>query len=219
MAVASRSLSRSAERGCAVEVENRPVLDVAGLPSVAFGQRNTTWLANVFFMMIEGTMFALVLATYFYLRTRTTNWPPGHYPPALTFGITNTILLVMSIIPARIAQTAAPKANRSAARLGLILLAVFGIAIIGVRIFEFATLNCKWSDDAYASAIWVLLGLHSGHLVTDWIETLIMIAISFTDKFEGTRLADVAINSDYWYFVVGSGLIVNFVIYATTRFL
>jgi hypothetical protein len=43
--------------------------------------------------------------------------------------------------------------------------------------------------------------------------------MSFTDKMEGMRLADVAINSDYWYFVVISGFIVDFVIYGTTRFL
>ena len=45
------------------------------------------------------------------------------------------------------------------------------------------------------------------------------LAISFTPKMEGTRLADAAINSDYWYFVVVTGLIVDLLIYGTTRFL
>ncbi|PYV78435.1 MAG: cytochrome C oxidase subunit III, partial [Acidobacteria bacterium] len=53
------------------KVRERPVLDVSGLPSVAFGRSNTSWLANVFYMTIEGTMFALLFASYFYLRTRT----------------------------------------------------------------------------------------------------------------------------------------------------
>jgi len=51
------------------------------------------------------------------------------------------------------------------------------------------------------------------------IETLVLLAISFTPKMEGTRLADAAINSDYWYFVVVTGLIVDLLIYGTTRFL
>ena len=43
------------------------MLDVSGLPSVAFGHRNTSWLANVFYMAIEGhEMFALMFAAYFY---------------------------------------------------------------------------------------------------------------------------------------------------------
>ena len=43
--------------------------------------------------------------------------------------------------------------------------------------------------------------------------------MSFTPKMEGTRLADAAINSDYWYFVVVTGLMVDLLIYGTTRFL
>jgi hypothetical protein len=56
-------------------------------------------------------------------------------------------------------------------------------------------------------------------LVTEFIETLVLMVLSFTDKMEGMRLADVAINSDYWYFVVISGFLVDFVIYGTTRFM
>jgi hypothetical protein len=61
--------------------------------------------------------------------------------------------------------------------------------------------------------------MHSGHLATELIETLALLAISFTSKMEGTRLADAAINSDYWYFVVITGWMVDFLIYGTTRFL
>jgi heme/copper-type cytochrome/quinol oxidase subunit 3 len=61
--------------------------------------------------------------------------------------------------------------------------------------------------------------MHTGHVITDLIETLVLLAISLTPKMEGTRLADAAINSDYWYFVVITGLIVDFLIYGTTRFL
>ena len=66
------------------QVRERPVLDVSGLPSVAFGKSNTTWFANVLYMTIEGTMFALLFASYFYLRTRTDSWPPIQSPPLLT---------------------------------------------------------------------------------------------------------------------------------------
>jgi cytochrome c oxidase subunit III len=195
------------------------VIDVSGLPSVAFGRKNVTWLANVFYMMIEGTMFALVLASYFYLRTRTTDWPPVNLPPDLRFGIINSVLFVISVWPAHWVKVKAPQRDVPAVRLGLIILALFGVVCIAVRVFEFVHINCRWSDNAYASIVWALLGLHSGHLATEWIETMVLLGVSFTDKMEGTRLADAAINSDYWYFVVGSGIIVNFVIYGATRLL
>ena len=194
-------------------------LDVSDLPSVAFGRRNTTWLANVFYMTIEGTMFALIFATYYYLRTRSTNWPTGHLPPALTYGIPSALVFLLSVIPARWVQNAAPRGNRTAIRRGLALLAAFAVAATILRIFEFTALNCRWTDDGYSSTVWVIIGLHSGHLVTELIETLVLLAVSFTPQMEGTRLADAAINSDYWYFVVISGLISDFLIYGTTRFL
>jgi len=198
----------------------RPLtLDVSGLPTVAFGHRNTTWLANIFYMAIEGMMFALMFATFFYLRTRSTEWPPGHLPPALRYGATNAVIFVASVIPAWFVKKFAPECNRRAVRNGLLALSLFAFAATIVRILEFTALNCRWTDNAYASTVWVLIGLHSGHLVTELIETVVLLAISFTPKMEGTRLADAAINSDYWYFVVGTGLIVDLLIYGTTRFL
>jgi cytochrome c oxidase subunit 3 len=194
-------------------------LDVSGLPSVAFGHRNTTWLANVFYMAIEGMMFALMFATYFYLRTRSTNWPPGHLPPAFTYGAVNAAVFAFSIIPAWWVRRRAPDGDRRAVRNGLLVLSFFALAATALRVFEFTALNCQWTDDAYSSTVWVLIGMHSGHLATELIETLVLLAISFTPKMEGTRLADAAINSDYWYFVVVTGLIVDLLIYGTTRFL
>ena len=196
----------------------RPLtLDVSDLPSVAFGRSNTTWLANIFYMAIEGTMFALIFASYFYLRTRVQEWPPGHFAPDLRYGVANAIVFGLSVIPARWVQKLAPSGNRRAIRNGLALLAAFAVVATIIRVFEFTTLNCRWSDDAYSSTLWVLMGLHAGHLVTELIETLVILAVAFTPKMEGTRLADAAINSDYWYFVVVTALL-NFVfIYVLPR--
>lgn len=198
----------------------RPLkLDVSDLPSVAFGPSNTTWFANLLYMTIEGTMFALMWASYFYLRTRVQEWPPGHLAPDLRYGVASAVILLISVIPALWVQKRAPLADRAAIRIGLIVLAAFALLATLVRVFEFTTLNCRWSDDAYSSTLWVLIGMHSGHLVTELIETLVILAIAFTPKMEGTRLADAAINSDYWYFVVITGLINFFFIYVFPRVL
>jgi heme/copper-type cytochrome/quinol oxidase subunit 3 len=201
------------------QVRERPVIDVSGLPSVAFGQSNTTWLANVFYMMIEGTMFALLFASYFYLRTRTDSWPPIQLPPNLSFGLINGIVFLLSIIPARYAQKVAPTGDRGRIRLALAGLAAFAVINMILRGFELANLNCRWYDNAYGSIMWSLIGLHTGHLITEFIETATILGVAFTRKMEGTRLADVAINSDYWYFVVVTAVLMDFIIYGTTRFL
>ena len=202
------------------EREKREGLDVSRLPVLVFGHRNVSWLANVLFMLIEGTMFALVIASYFYLRTRSVDWPPGRQiPPTPWLGLANVLVLLASIVPARWVQLQAEARQREKMRLGLLILALFGIASLVLRVFEFPALHCRWTDNAYASVIWILLGMHTGHLITDTIETAVLLAISSTDKMHGSRFADPAINSDYWYFVVGSGVLVAFVIYGTTHFL
>lgn len=201
------------------QMRERPVLDVSGLPSVAFGKSNTTWLANVFYMMIEGTMFALLFASYFYLRTRASDWPPIQSPPNLSFGVINGVIFLVSIIPARDAQNVAPTGDRRRIRLALVALAAVAVLNMILRGFELANLNCRWYDNAYGSIVWSLIGLHTGHLITEFIETVSILGIAFTPKMEGTRLADVAINSDYWYFVVVTAVLVDFVIYGATRLL
>jgi cytochrome c oxidase subunit 3 len=199
---------------------SRPVINVSHLPSVVFGPTNVSWLGNVFYMTIEGMIFVLTIAAYFYLRTRSTSWPPApQIPPSLKYGVVSSILFAISVIPAWWAQAAASARDKIKIRIALAVLALFGVALIVVRVFEFTALNCRWTDNAYASSIWILLGLHSGHLATEWFETTALHVLSFTNKMEGTRIPDVAINSDYWYFVVITGFISDFIIYGTTRFI
>ena len=45
-------------------------LDVAGLPTVVFGHRSLMWWGTLGVMAIEGTVFALAVMAYFYLRTQ-----------------------------------------------------------------------------------------------------------------------------------------------------
>jgi cytochrome c oxidase subunit 3 len=194
-----------------------PVLDVSGLPNIVFRSRNPIWWGNVFYMLIEGAMFAMVVASYFYLRTRSTDWPPGVNPPYLGWGVANGILLLVSIVPARWIQLRARAGDLENTRLGLIILSGFGVASIVLRCFEFAHLNCRWDSNAYGSMIWTLIGLHSGHLLTEFIETLLMLAFTLSSTMEAKRFPDIDVSSDYWYFVVFWAVVMNFIIYGTTR--
>jgi len=200
--------------------ERRTVLDVSALPSIAFGYRNVSWLGNVLYMTIEGTMFALLFATFFYLKTRSPHWPPsGFIPPTLGAGMLSACLFAISLGPAIWTKRRAFQQSRSSIQVGLALMAIIGSALIVVRGFEFASLNCRWTDNAYASCLWILLGIHTGHLITEWFETLVLLAISSTSHMHGIRFADAAVNSDYWYFVVLTAFAIQIVLYGTTRWL
>jgi heme/copper-type cytochrome/quinol oxidase subunit 3 len=200
-------------------VIHRRELHVGNLPTVVFGHRSLIWWGTIGMMAIEGTMFAIVIASYFYLRTRISDWPPGVMPPALIYGALNTVVYLVSVIPNQWTKSAAEKGDRGKVQVGLVVMTLIGVMNIVLRGFEFTALNCQWDANAYASIVWMLLGLHTVHLLTDWVDTVVLMVLFFTGPMDGKRYMDASENSDYWYFVVITWLPIWFVIYIAPRLL
>ena len=80
-----------------------------------------------------------------------------------------------------------------------------------------AALNTRWDSNAYGSVVWLLLGLHTTHIVTDLIDTLVLTVLFFTGPLDGKRYVDVSENSFYWYFVVATWIPMYLVIYWGAR--
>ena len=68
-----------------------------------------------------------------------------------------------------------------------------------------------------ALVVWLLMGLHTAHLLIDTVDTLVLAVLMHTGPLEGKRFADVSENAVYWYFVVLSWLPIYFVIYWAPR--
>ena len=194
------------------------MIDVAALPPGAFGYRSLMWWGTMGMVLIEGTAFALAIASYFYLATRAPHWPPqGDAPPSLVWGTLNTIVLLISGVPNQLAKQAAERIDLRATRIWLTVCLLFGIAFNAIRVMEFATLNVLWSRDAYGSIVWMLLGLHTTHIVTDVLDTAVLTALIFIGPVEERRFVDVSENSLYWYFVVFAWLPIYGVLYWVPR--
>ena len=198
-------------------MNGRRTLDVSRLAPGAFGHRSILWWGTMGIVLIEGTMFALSIGAYFYLRSRSETWPPNLPPPDLRWGTLNTLLLLGSAIPNELAKRAAEKIDLAAVRLWLVVCLVFGVGFNVVRVLEFATLNCLWNTNAYGSIVWFLLGMHTIHISTDVIDTGVLTALMFTGPIEEKRFVDVSENAMYWYFVVFVWLPVYGVIYWAPR--
>jgi cytochrome c oxidase subunit 3 len=196
---------------------NRPVLDVSGLPSIVFGQRSILWWATMCLVCIEGAAFVMALVGYYYLRTRTNDWPPGVDNPSLLWGTLNLALFLLSCVPNYWLKKIAKTGNLRKVQLGLVIISLVAIVGIVFRFLEFPALHCRWDANGYASIVWFLLGMHTFHLLTDAGDTFVLTALMFTDKVEGRRYMDVSENADYWYFVVFSWLPVWFTIYIAPR--
>jgi len=196
----------------------RPAIDVSGLPAGAFGARSVMWWGTMGIVLIEGTVFALAVGSYFFLRTRTAHWPPGGVAaPDLLWGTVNTGVMLASLIPNELAKHAAERVDLRGVRVWLVACLLFGVGFNAVRVLEFMHLNVSWDHDAYGSIVWLLLGLHTTHIVTDFLDSAVLTVLMFTGPIEERRFIDVEENAVYWYFVVLAWLPIYGVIYWAPR--
>jgi heme/copper-type cytochrome/quinol oxidase subunit 3 len=196
---------------------SRPVIDVASLPEFGFGHRSLMWWSTMGVIAIEGTAFALMIVNYLYLKGRAPHWPPGVFPPSLLWGTLNTVVLLASAVPNQLAKNASERLDLRRTQLWLVVGIVFAVAFNVIRIFEFRSLNVWWDTNAYGSAVWTLLGLHTTHILTDLLDTIVLTVLMFTGPISQTRFVDVSENAFYWYFVVLSWLPIYALIYFAPR--
>jgi heme/copper-type cytochrome/quinol oxidase subunit 3 len=193
-------------------------LDVSSLPPGAFGSRSVTFWGTLGIVIIEGTVFALAIGAYFYLVTRFPAWPPhGVAPPDLLWGTVNTLVLLASLLPNELARRAGERVDLGRVRMWMVVALLFAAAFNVVRVYEFMHLNVNWDHDAYGSIVWLLLGLHTTHIVTDFLDSTVLAVLMFVGPVEEHRFVDVEENAVYWYFVVLTWLPIYGVIYWAPR--
>jgi heme/copper-type cytochrome/quinol oxidase subunit 3 len=184
-------------------MKSRVVADLAALPSHGQGSASVTWWGTWAFMLIEGTGFALGIAVYLYLLSIAPDWPLRAPVPDLRPGTIITVLLIASLIPNHVIATWAKQQKLRHVQVGIVMMTASGIAPLVVRAFEFPALGISWDSNAYGSVVWLLLGLHTTHLITDLVDTLVLAVIMFTRHGDnGRRFGDIEDNAMYWNFVV-----------------
>ena len=183
------------------------VLDVSELPHGRMDSRALIWWGNLSMMTIEGTVFALAFAVFIYLRMNALDWPPATVPkPDMLLPLIDLALLVLSGIPALYTDAAAKREDLTGVRIGMTTFIAMGIAFITIRFFILANLGYKWSDHAFGSIVWVVIGMHLFHCITASGENLlILIYLSFKPATK-KRFLDVRCAAVYWYFVILSWL-------------
>jgi cytochrome c oxidase subunit III len=200
------------------EAAAAPTIDVGALPPGAFGSRSLMWWGTMGIVVIEGTAFALAIGMYFFLRTRMPAWPPGGVAaPDLRWGTINLIVLLVSLVPNELTKRAGERIDLRGVRIWIVVCLAFGLVFNAVRVFEFMHLNVRWDHDAYGSVVWLLLGLHTTHIVTDFLDSAVLTVLMFTGPIEERRFVDVEENAVYWYFVVLAWLPIYGVIYWAPR--
>jgi cytochrome c oxidase subunit III len=201
-------------------MRRRADVDVSRLPEFAFGSRAVTWWAVWGFLAIEGTMLALCFVTYFYLRDRVPDWPPPPTPtPDLGIPTINLFIILLSALPMYLLSRAARRLNVWAVRRWHIVCDLIGIVFITLRFFEFKALNVYWDTNAYGSILWTIIVIHTFHLLSEVVETIVVTVLLYLGHTEPKYLVDATDNALYWYFIVLIWIPCYALIFLAPRFL
>ncbi|WP_134496626.1 cytochrome c oxidase subunit 3 [Microvirga pakistanensis] len=198
-------------------MKHRPVQDVSSLPDLAFGPRMTTWWGTLGFCAVEGAGFAMAIGAYLYLVFINGQWPLSAPPPDLLWSGVFTLLLLASLWPNHLAGKGAKAQDLPKVRRTLVIMSLSGVALLGIRVFEFYGLHVRWDQNAYGSIVWLLLGLHTLHVLTDLGDTIVLTVLMFTRHGRGKRFSDVEDNAFYWNFVVITWLPIYVLLYWLPR--
>jgi cytochrome c oxidase subunit I+III len=195
-------------------------VDVSGLPTTTFSHRSLAWWGTLGFMAIEGTTLFIGVVAYFYLSRNFQTWPPEHtVRPSVLWPTVQVLLLLASLIPAVLAERAAYRIDLPKLRQWFLVMLVFEVASVVVRWQEFLSLNVRWDSNAYGSAAWTLVGLHSTLLLADLIETAVLTAILFSSRLVDRHYSDATDVTFYWYFLVAVWVPIYVIVYLSPRFM
>jgi len=179
------------------------VLDVSALTEGTADSRALIWWGNLGMLAIEGTMFAMAMATYLYLRSTNLDWPPSTVPkPDLVMPTINMLMLLLSSIPAFVIDRASITKNMFAIRIGHVISIAVGLIFLYIQYgIIVPSLGYKWSDHAYGSVVWVIIGMHTLHVMAATGETALLFIYSLFKPVVKKHLLDFRCTAVYWYFV------------------
>ena len=189
-------------------------VDVSGLPTTTFSHRSLAWWGTLGFMAIEGTTLFIGVVAYFYLSRNFQTWPPEHtLRPSVFWPTVQVMLLLASLIPTVLADRAAYRIDLPKLRQWFIVMLIFEVIAVFVRWQEFLSLNVRWDSNAYGSAAWTLVGLHTTLLVADLFETAILTAILFSNRLVDRHFSDATDVTFYWYFLLAAWIPIYVIVY------
>ncbi|GII94535.1 cytochrome c oxidase subunit 3 [Sinosporangium siamense] len=194
----------------------REAVEPPAVSSRAFG-RTPAWWGMVLFVATEATLFACLLASYFYIRFSTGGeWPPGGIKdPELSKPLIMTAVLLSSSGPMVWADWAVRRGRIGQLKAGLLLTLALGAAFLGLQATEYSTKleEFTWNTNTYGSLFYVITGFHGTHVAVGLVMLVFIAIAAFGGKFSGRRHMRVRLVGFYWHFVDAIWLAILFTIY------
>lgn len=178
--------------------------DAERLTAHVTGSRATGWWGVLLLVIIEATVFATLIVSYFYLFAGATVWPPdGISPPDLTLPAINLVLLLACAAPVLWADRSIQRDDQRGVLVGYSLAIIMGAIFLVLKYIEYSGLAYRWDTNAYSSIVWTITGFHSVHLLIVLLKTATILALATRGYFSARRRVAIQGNTLYWLFLIG----------------
>lgn len=141
------------------------VIDLATLPREPAPRHSSGWWGALIAILTEATLFAALIAAYFYLRLRSARWPIGDIErPKLLLPTAGLVVLVASSVTAWKAGRSV--AQRASAAIGWLAVTIgLGLVFLVLQAKDFADKHFGVDTNATGTMYYTVVGLHSAHVV------------------------------------------------------
>jgi heme/copper-type cytochrome/quinol oxidase subunit 3 len=181
----------------------------------ALDRRDVSWWGMGLFIATEASLFAYLLAGYFYVGSSAPTWPP--ITPSIHITAFNTILLILSSGSAMIAERSLKHDRSLAFRAWLIVTILLGATFLAFQMYEYTTLEFHAQTNAYGSFFYLITGLHGMHVALGLLMLLYVLLRAFAGHFDAVRHSAVRNAIVYWHFVDVVWLVVFTSLYLLPR--
>lgn len=160
------------------------------------------WWGILGLIATEATIFAGLLAAYFFVRAGSASWPQGGIdPPELGRISVATVVLLGSSLPLFVAEPAARRGNLRRVRAMLATTFVLGAAFAVNQVLEYRSLGFGIRDNAYGSFFYLITGLHGLHVLVGLLICVVVQAKAWTGRITADRHLTLTVFAYYWHFV------------------
>jgi heme/copper-type cytochrome/quinol oxidase subunit 3 len=183
--------------------------------------RSTGYWGMLLLIATEAALFAVLLASYFYVRFKTPGpWPPhGLGDPKLLKPVVMTALLMGSSGTAWYAERGIRRDDRRALHLGLAGTFVLGLGFLVLQGLEYHEKLARFGprDHAYGSFFFTITGLHGSHVVVGLLILAWTQLYAWRGAYRSERHEAVECAALYWHFVHVAWLFVFASLYLSPR--
>jgi cytochrome c oxidase subunit I+III len=190
------------------------------LPVYASGPLTTSWWAMVVLILVDATVFASLVFSYFYLWTVNDAWPPAGTtlpPGAWAVGAAAGWALSSALFVA--AERLLDPGRRgwlSAAVAGSIVLM---LAAFGADLWSWHHAGIRPSEHAYGAVVYAVLAWQGLHVAVLLIMAGYTLARSWCGLLDATRRVTVDNTRLFWHYMAAQGVIGILLVHGASRWL